>query len=275
MKCVVIVPTYNEIDNVSCLLPDLLGLPLDLSVIVIDDGSPDGTGQFVDDYSGRNPRVQAIHRPRKMGLGTAYIAGFTRALAVGYDRILTMDADYSHHPRYIPSLVDASNRYDMVIGSRYVKGGGTRNCGLWRRALSRGANALARTTLSLAATDCTAGFRCYRASVLGSISLDLIRSSGYSFLVEMAYLVQERGYTIGEVPILFDDRRHGTSKICKSEIARALQTVARLALVRVGGQTGRMRTDPRPGDAEAPDAHAPLEVPTHLDERDSHVRSSE
>jgi dolichol-phosphate mannosyltransferase len=240
MKSVVIVPTYNERDNIDVLLDDLLSLPVDLSVINVDDNSPDGTGAAADAWAARYPdRVQAVHRAGKLGLGTAYIAGFKRALEAGFERIMTMDADFSHHPRYIPSLLDLSRAHDLVIGSRYVAGGGTLNCTAKRKALSQGANTFAKVMLGLRAQDCTAGFRCYRREVLQAIDLDSIRSNGYSFLIEMIFYVQRRGFTIGEVPIIFEDRRRGTSKISRNEVLRALQTVERLSVRRVKEKLAR------------------------------------
>jgi dolichol-phosphate mannosyltransferase len=233
MKPVVIVPTYNERDNIDSLLSDLLSLPVDLSVINVDDNSPDGTGEAADAWAARYPdRVQVVHRAGKLGLGTAYIAGFQRAFEARFDRIMTMDADFSHHPRYIPSMLDLSREYDLVIGSRYVAGGGTLNCSTKRKALSQGANTFAKVMLGLRAQDCTAGFRCYRREVLQAIDLDSIRSNGYSFLIEMIFYVQRRGFSIGEVPIIFEDRRRGTSKISRNEVLRALQTVEHLSLRR-------------------------------------------
>ena len=233
MKPVVIVPTYNERDNIDILLDELLSLPVNLSVINVDDNSPDGTGEASDAWATRYPdQVQVVHRAGKLGLGTAYIAGFKRAFESGFDRIMTMDADFSHHPRYIPSLIDLSRERDLVIGSRYVSGGGTLNCSARRKALSRGANTFAKVMLGLRAKDCTAGFRCYRREVLQAIDLDSIRSNGYSFLIEMIFYVQRRDFTIGEVPIIFEDRRRGTSKISQNEVYRALQTVERLSVQR-------------------------------------------
>ncbi|HLF28650.1 MAG TPA: polyprenol monophosphomannose synthase [Anaerolineae bacterium] len=233
MKPAVIVPTYNEHDNIDALLAQLLALPVALSVIVVDDNSPDGTGQLADAWVARESRVRVVHRAGKLGLGTAYIAGFRCALQSGFDRIMTMDADFSHHPRYLPAIIELSRERDLVIGSRYVPGGGTLRCTLKRRALSRGANTFARFMLGLRATDCTAGFRCYRREVLASIDLDTILSNGYSFLIEMMYRVQRKGWTVGEVPIVFEDRRFGTSKISKQEVYRAMVTVLRLAADRL------------------------------------------
>jgi len=236
----VIVPTYNERENIEALLQQLFDLPLELNVIVVDDNSPDGTGALADAWAATSGgRLAAIHRPGKLGLGTAYVAGFKHALAAGADFICTMDADFSHNPRYIPAMVEkAGAGYDLVIGSRYVRGGGTRGCTLPRILLSWGANAFARLMLGLRARDTTAGFRCYRRAVLESVGLDEIRSSGYSFLIEMLYRAQRRGWRVGEVPIIFDNRRLGTSKISRNEILRAMQTVLRLAWARLRGRGG-------------------------------------
>jgi dolichol-phosphate mannosyltransferase len=204
----VIVPTYNEADNIDDLLEQILALG-QVGVIVVDDNSPDGTGSLADAWSQSNPAlVHVVHRPGKMGLGTAYIAGFSHGLdQLGAARLLTMDADFSHNPRYIPDMIALSETKDVVIGSRYVPGGGTRYCTWKRIVLSRIANGVARTLLGLRARDTTAGFRLYHRRVLASIPLDEIFSSGYSFLVEMLFMCQRRGWQIGEVPIVFEDRR--------------------------------------------------------------------
>jgi dolichol-phosphate mannosyltransferase len=240
MKPVVIVPTYNERDNIDILLGDLVSLPVNLNVINVDDNSPDGTGEAADAWAARYPdRVQVVHRAGKLGLGTAYIAGFQRAFESDFDRIMTMDADFSHHPRYIPAMLDLSRERELVIGSRYVPGGGTLNCTWKRKLLSQGANTFTKVMLGLSAKDCTAGFRCYRRGVLQAIDLDSIRSNGYSFLIEMIFYVQRRGFSIGETPIIFEDRRRGTSKISQSEVLRALQTVERLSVRRLREKLGR------------------------------------
>jgi glycosyltransferase involved in cell wall biosynthesis len=238
LKPIVIVPTYNEAENIRLLVADLLALSTPIDIVIVDDNSPDGTGQIADELSTLHTSIHALHRPGKLGLGTAYIAGFQMCLANGYDRILTMDADFSHHPRFIPAMLEQSqNGADLVIGSRYVTGGGTVGCTLPRKVLSWGANAVAKTALGLQAMDCTAGFRCYRRQVLESINLDAIRSNGYSFLVEMLYRCQRRGWHVGEVPIVFENRRRGASKISKQEVFKAMQTVFRLAQERVFSPT--------------------------------------
>jgi dolichol-phosphate mannosyltransferase len=225
----VVLPTYNERENLTPMIVQLLDLPVNLGVIIVDDNSPDGTGDLADELAAQHPgRVSVIHRPGKLGLGTAYLAGFADALARGAVRIMSMDADFSHHPRYIPAMVEASARHDLVIGSRYVPGGGTPDFPLRRRLLSWGANTFARTMLSLKAHDTTAGFRCYRRVVLETLPLDSIFSSGYSFLIEMLFMVQRAGFSVGEVPIIFEDRKLGASKISSREIARAMYTVMHL-----------------------------------------------
>lgn len=239
MKTAIIVPTYNEVDNLALLAPALLALPLVVEVIVVDDNSPDGTGRLADEMAAADRRVVPLHRPAKLGLGTAYVAGFRAALARGADRIVTMDADFSHHPRYVPYVVALTQRVDLGIGSRYVPGGGTSNWGPERQVLSSGANALARAALGLPAHDCTAGFRCYRRAVLETIDLDAIRSNGYSFLIEMLYHVVAAGFTVAETPIIFENRRHGSSKISEDEIVKAGVTVARLAKQRAATRMAR------------------------------------
>ncbi len=233
----VIVPTYNEADNLDELLEQLLALPTPIGAIVVDDNSPDGTGDMAERWATENPgRVHVIHRPAKLGLGTAYIAGFKKAINdLAAERILTMDADFSHNPRYISDMIALSRTKHVVIGSRYVPGGGARNCTRKRIYLSRGANFVARTLLGLKARDATAGFRLYRREVLQSIPLDEVFSSGYSFLVEMLFLCQRRGWQIGEVPIIFEDRRKGQTKISRQEILKAQYTVLRLFLRRLRG----------------------------------------
>ncbi|MBN1178625.1 MAG: polyprenol monophosphomannose synthase [Anaerolineae bacterium] len=240
MHATVIVPTYNERENIETLIGQLLALPIALHVTVVDDNSPDGTGALADRLAAENPgRVAVIHRPGKLGLGTAYVAGFKHALTAGSDYVITMDADFSHNPRYIPAMLEKARAgYDLVIGSRYVPGGGTQDCTLPRKLLSWGANAFARITLGLRAHDTTAGFRCYRRAVLESVGIEEIKSSGYSFLIEMLYRTQRRGWKVGEVPIVFENRQLGQSKISRSEITRAQKTVLRLGWARLRGRDG-------------------------------------
>ena len=224
----IVIPTYNERENLALLVEGLVALSCDLGVIVVDDNSPDGTGELADNLAAHTPAVQVIHRPCKLGLGTAYIAGMKHALANGAQRIVTMDADFSHHPQYVPHLLAGLDRYDVVIGSRYTRGGGTRFCTWPRRMLSRGANLFVHLALNLAAQDATAGFRGYRREVLESLALDRFFSNGYSFLVEMLCRCQQQGWRIGEIPIVFENRQRGASKISRTEIAKAIYTVLRL-----------------------------------------------
>jgi glycosyltransferase involved in cell wall biosynthesis len=233
LQVTVIIPTYNERENIEALVGQLLALPVDLKVVIVDDDSPDGTGEIAGRLAAENEgRMSVIHRAGKLGLGTAYVAGFKHALADGADLVCSMDADFSHNPRYVSDmLAKIGQGYDLVIGSRYVRGGGS-NHGLVRKVLSWGANTITRLVLGLHAHDTTAGFRCYRRGVLESLDLDGIKSNGYSFLFEMLYNVERRGWRVGEVPIFFEDRRLGTSKISRGEITKALWAVFRLAPTR-------------------------------------------
>jgi dolichol-phosphate mannosyltransferase len=230
MPSAIVIPTFNESENIALIIGELHTFVPDLAVIVVDDNSPDGTGQLADEIAARDARVHVLHRPAKLGLGTAHITGMKWALAHHYNTILTMDADFSHSPRYVPDMLRALRQYDVVIGSRYVSGGGTLNCTLARRALSRGANLFARTILGLEANDTTAGFRAYQRVVLEAVPLDEIVSNGYSFLIELLYQCQKLGWRVGEVPILFENRQRGKSKISRREIINALGTVARLRM---------------------------------------------
>lgn len=241
----IIIPTYNESENIERLVGEIGALPLDARVIIVDDNSPDGTGRLVDALAARDARVYAVHRPGKLGLGTAHIAGIRRAFELNADPILTMDADFSHAPRYLPALIRALDQFDVVIGSRYVRGGGVEGRDRKLRFVSWGANWFARLMLGLHAHDCTAGFRAYRRAVLDSIELERIFSNGYSFLIEMLFVCQARGWRIGEVPIVYQDRRMGTSKISRAEIYKATYTVMRLTYRRM-----RMTKDAWLGRAE-------------------------
>jgi dolichol-phosphate mannosyltransferase len=194
-------------------------------VLVVDDNSPDGTGLLADQLAVREPRVRVLHRERKEGLGRAYLAGFQRALAGGYGRILEMDADFSHDPARLPALLAASREADLVLGSRYVPGGGTVNWGIGRRALSRGGSFYARTILGLGVRDLTGGFKCFRREVLERIDLPSVRSSGYAFQIELTYRAMKRGFRVVEIPITFVDRRVGQSKMSRRIVAEALWMV--------------------------------------------------
>ena len=236
LRATIVVPTYNEAENISRLVPELLALPDRVNVLVVDDASPDGTGALADSFERDNPgRVTAIHRPGKLGLGTAYLAGFRAASEQGAECVVTMDADFSHHPRHIGALLAGLANADLVIGSRYVPGGQAVDSPSSRRALSRTANLISRTLLGLRARDVTAGYRAYRTALLTELPLESIFSSGYSFLIETLYLVERGGWRVAEVPIQFRDRTSGTSKISRGEIAKAMYTVLRLAGRRLAG----------------------------------------
>jgi dolichol-phosphate mannosyltransferase len=236
-----VVPTYNEAENISRLVPELLGLRDNLTVIVVDDASPDGTGKLADRFAHDFPgRVIPLHRAAKLGLGTAYLAGFKVASERGAECVVTMDADFSHHPSYISAMLNGLLGADLVIGSRYITGGASVNSPPARRLLSRSANFFSRTALGLKAHDVTAGFRIYRRQLLATLPLESIFSSGYSFLIETLYMIERGGWRVVEVPIQFYDRTSGRSKVSRLEIARAVYTVARLSGRRLGGRSRAM-----------------------------------
>jgi glycosyltransferase involved in cell wall biosynthesis len=224
-----IVPTYNERENLPQLVYELRRLPGDLHVLVVDDNSPDGTGALADALAAQDAGVAVLHRRGKLGLGTAYQVGFAYGLARDYLYICTMDADFSHNPASVPALLaQAQNGYDLVVGSRYVPGGSVVGWPAHRKLLSYTANRLAHHFLGVATRDCTAGFRCYRRVVLETIPLETVFSGGYGFLIELAFLCQQAGFRIGETPITFVNRTQGASKISKVEIYKAIYTLLRL-----------------------------------------------
>jgi len=225
----VVIPTYNEAENLPTLIGELLALGLPgLEILIVDDNSPDGTGQVADDLAQRpSGRMHVLHRAGKLGLGTAYVTGFRYALKQGIDYIVQMDADFSHSPGYIPQFLEAIEDYDVVIGSRYVFGGSLdERWGWWRYFLSWWANSVyTRLILGLKTKDTTAGFKCWRRATLEGIGLDRVRSNGYVFQVEMAYLTEKLGYRFLEIPIHFEDRRIGRSKMSVPvKIEAALRT---------------------------------------------------
>jgi dolichol-phosphate mannosyltransferase len=217
MKTVVVIPTYNEAKNLPTITPELLELGIEgLEILVVDDASPDGTGKVADDLAQRYPgRVHVIHRQGKLGLGTAYVQGFTWALKHDASFIVQMDADFSHSPDYIPKFLELIKDYDVVVGSRYVEGGQLdQRWGIWRWFLSWWANSIwTRLILGVHSKDATAGFKCWRRSALEQIGLERIRSNGYVFQVEMAFVSEKIGLRIFETPIYFEDRRIGQSKM--------------------------------------------------------------
>ncbi|MBU0580428.1 MAG: polyprenol monophosphomannose synthase [Candidatus Margulisbacteria bacterium] len=226
-KALVIVPTYNEADNIKQLIEKILSLKKEVEIIVVDDNSPDGTGKIVDDLK-NNERVHLLKREGKLGLGSAYMAGFRYGFNNNFEYMITMDADFSHPPEKIPELINKMDSVDVCVGSRYVKGGIIKNWGPLRRAISRGANLLAQVLLSSRIHDNTTGFRCYKADVVNEILNANVQSSGYSFLVEIAYLLQRKKYKIGEIPLVFIDRRYGSSKISRKEIIQSAKMLFKL-----------------------------------------------
>ena len=228
MRVAVVVPTYNEIDNIDELLTRLLALKEVQEIVVVDDNSPDGTASRVIAHSQSTDKLRLIARSGKLGLGSAYAAGMKLALAHGADAVVTMDADLSHDPQSIPALIAGLDYVDVMIGSRYVAGGRIENWGMGRRVLSRGANFLTRLILRIPAKDCTAGFRAYKREVLEEVDPASIRSHGYSYLEEVICRVKRAGFSIGETPITFRDRRAGESKISRSEIFKGAFTLFRL-----------------------------------------------
>jgi dolichol-phosphate mannosyltransferase len=224
-----VLPTYNEAENLQALvLAARDHLPEAARILIVDDNSPDGTGAVADRLAEADERVDVLHRPRKEGIGPAYLAGFRRALAGGAGLVLEMDCDFSHDPAYLPRLLEAARRADLVLGSRYVVGGGVSDWGPLRRAISRGGCAYARLVLGVEVHDLTGGFKCFRREVLEAIDLDSIQARGYAFQVEMTYRALREGFTVVEVPIVFRDRRAGSSKMDRSIVAEAALQVPRL-----------------------------------------------
>ena len=233
MNDLIIIPTYNEKENLGPLLEAIYEIRPDIHVLVVDDNSPDGTGQLVAEWAEApqyEGRLFLLRRAGKLGLGTAYIAGFRWALARSYRRILEMDADFSHNPRYLPDLLAAAEEADLVLGSRYVPGGGVKNWGFWRRFLSRGGSLYARVLLGLPYQDLTGGFKCFRREVLETLDLGAVRSNGYSFQIELTYRAHCKGFKIKEVPIVFEDREVGKSKMSKNIFLEAVLMVWKLRM---------------------------------------------
>ena len=224
-----VLPTYNEAENIEPFVAAACAkLPASARVLIVDDNSPDGTGRIADRLAEDHENVSVLHRPHKEGLGPAYLAGFRRALAGGAGLVLEMDSDFSHDPAYLPRLLDAAERADLVLGSRYVTGGGVSDWGPLRRAISRGGSAYARLVLGVGVRDLTGGFKCFRREVLEAIDLDSVQARGYAFQVEMTYRAIRAGFRVAEVPIVFRERRVGSSKMDGSIVAEAIWQVPRL-----------------------------------------------
>jgi dolichol-phosphate mannosyltransferase len=234
-RTLVTVATYNEMENLPLLVAELFRYAPNVDLLVIDDNSPDGTGRWCDEQAARDPRIRCLHRSGKLGLGSAIVAGMRYALEHGYDYVLNMDADFSHHPRYVPELIaamqpDEGPRVDVAIGSRYVRGGGVQGWPWRRKFMSRAINLYARWLLWLAPRDCSGAFRCYRTAALHKVDLDRIRSRGYSFQEEVLWHLRRAGARFAEVPIVFVDRQRGVSKIDLREALAALWVILRLAM---------------------------------------------
>lgn len=230
MSTLIVIPTYNECENLPILVEQLRAAVPQAHLLIVDDGSPDGTGRLADALALQQPEVHVMHRTVKDGLGRAYLAGFAWGLEKGYQRIVQMDADLSHNPADVPRLIAATETADLAIGSRYVPGGGTVNWGWVRRLLSRGGGLYARTILGLSIQDLTGGFKCWRRATLEAMELDSVRSNGYSFQIEMTWRALRKGFRATEIPILFTDRVDGVSKMSKRIVVEAVGMVWRLRL---------------------------------------------
>jgi len=227
-RALIIIPTYNEMENLPLLMDKIFELQPNVHILVVDDNSPDGTGDFADEKAAADVRVHVLHREGKLGLGTAYIAGFKWALARDYPRVFEMDADFSHQPKYLEDFLAASDNADLVLGCRYMKGGGTENWTFMRKLTSMGGNLYARSILGLRFKDLTGGFKCFRREVLESIDLDSIDSVGYAFQIELTYRAHKAGFRIAEVPIVFPDRERGASKMSTKIVREAMVNVVKL-----------------------------------------------
>jgi dolichol-phosphate mannosyltransferase len=240
-QTLITVATYNEMENLPRLVEEIFRFAPDVDILVIDDNSPDGTGRWCDQMSAENPRIHCLHRPGKLGLGTATIAGMKYAIEHGYRLVLNLDADFSHQPKYLPSLLSgmdpaSGSPVDVMIGSRYVPGGGTEGWPLKRRLMSRAVNLYARLLLGLHSKDCSGAYRCYRTALLKKLDFDAIRSRGYSFQEEILWRLKRLGAKFGETPIVFIDRQRGVSKIDSGEAVSALQIIFSLGLQNLVGR---------------------------------------
>jgi dolichol-phosphate mannosyltransferase len=257
MRTLVVIPTYNERENLGRLVPEVLRQDDGIDVLVVDDNSPDGTGAIAASLARRSHRVQVLHRAGKQGLGAAYKAGFREALGWGYTQIVEMDADFSHSPADLPRLIAPvrAGVADITLGSRWVRGGGTRGWPLHRQAISRGGSLYARTILGLPVRDLTGGFKCFHRRVLNTLDLNAVRASGYGFQIELTYRAIQAGFRVQEVPITFTEREHGVSKMSSAIVREAMAMVWRL---RLDGAAN----DRRARDASAFDT---LQLDTHDD----------
>ncbi len=230
MKTLVIIPTYNERENIERVVPLVLEKDPSIHVLIVDDNSPDGTGEIADRMAKENDRIFVIHRQNKSGLGTAYITGFKFALEKDFDYVFEMDCDFSHDPKYIPDFLQTVKEHDLVLGSRYISGVNVINWPMSRLLLSYYANVYSRIVTGLPVRDATGGFKCFRREVLKAIDLEEVKSNGYSFQIEMSFRAWKKGFRIKEIPIVFEDRRLGQSKMSKKIVREAVWMVWRLRL---------------------------------------------
>jgi dolichol-phosphate mannosyltransferase len=235
-KFLVIIPTYNELENIQKLIPDILGRYNKADVLIVDDNSPDGTGDYVEELSKTSERVNLIRRPQKMGLGTAYVAGFKFALQKDYDFIFEMDADYSHDPHEIKNFLKATEQYDLVLGSRYTMGVNVVHWPMRRLMLSYFANFYTRIVTGLPIHDATGGFKCFKRKVLEALNFDNVKSNGYAFQIEITFKTWKKGFKIVEIPIIFIDRTMGSSKMSRKIVREAIFMVWKLRLRSILGR---------------------------------------
>ena len=235
----VVMPTYNEVENLPGIVPAILAALPGSALLVVDDSSPDGTGELADKLAAEDARIRVMHRPSKQGLGKAYIAGFKDVLDAGADRIVQMDADWSHDPKYLPTLVAGLEQNDLMIGSRYVAGGGVRNWSVLRKLISRSGSIFARTVLRLSAHDLTGAFKAWRRDTLASLPWAEMHSGGYVFSIETTFLAARNGARIREIPIIFVDRQKGASKMSRGIIVEAFAVVLRLRWEELRGKLPR------------------------------------
>lgn len=246
----VVLPTYDEAQNLPTISAAILAVLPGAHILVVDDGSPDGTGQLADDLAADDPRIEVRHRAGKEGLGKAYIDGFGVALERGATHVIQMDADWSHSPDYLPAMMAAlDGGADLVIGSRYARGGGVRDWGIIRRIVSRGGSLFAKLVLRLSPNDLTGGFKAWRGAALATIDWDRLHSGGYVFQIETTYLASRAGATVTEVPIVFKDREVGKSKMSKSILIEALMVVLRLRWDELRGRGPEARVAVEPPSA--------------------------
>jgi dolichol-phosphate mannosyltransferase len=238
-RAIICLPTYDERENLAPILGAIHAVVPAADVLVIDDASPDGTGALADELAARDGRVKVLHRAGKQGLGRAYLAGFAWALERGYGLVLEMDADFSHDPRHLPELLAAAREADVVLGSRWVPGGGTVNWGLGRKVVSRGGSLYARTILGVGVRDLTGGFKCFRREVLEAVDLASVECSGYAFQIELTYRALRKGFRVVEVPIVFVERRAGRSKMSRRIVVEAMAKVWSMRFSRFARAAGR------------------------------------